>query len=290
MCRSRLLHFSLGGAALFAIAPSPTRPDEIHVSAHQKLGVLAKRARLLNKDSLTPEEQRTAIDEWVREELLYREGLRLGLERDDTVVRRRIVQKMQFLFEDMADAANPADEAALTAYYRQHSQRWRTPEAIDFVHVFASESKHGTDARAMALQLLQQLERDPTLDPMTLGEGFIEPRSRTHVRFSTVASSFGEAFAKELFALPVGDYQGPIESSFGWHIVKISKTYGGGVLDFDVVRKQVAAAYRVERRQAEQRKRFVELLRRYAITVDGVAHYRLPIEGIPKDAIDETTK
>ena len=143
----------------------------------------------------------------MREEILYREALALGLDQDDSIVRRRLAQKMQFLSEDMAAGEEPS-EAALQRFFEQHSGRFKTPATATFTHIYFSPDKRGAHARADAEQALKQLKSGAN----ATGDRFMLQKHYAARSAEQVAGLFGASFGQDLFALPAGSWQGPLKS------------------------------------------------------------------------------
>jgi hypothetical protein len=159
------------------------------------------------------------VENYVRSEVLAREGASLGLATDDSVVRNRLIQKMEFLLQDTSAIAQPSEDE-MAAYLAQHADRYRAPEQIVFHQVYFSPSLRGnradSDARA-ELASLSAGKDDTPGDPFMLAAD-PDPQSEAEIE-----KDFGADFAKALFALPVGSWQGPIRSALGVHLVRVDQ-------------------------------------------------------------------
>jgi len=158
--REPLVHFLLIGAGLFALdawngGPAEEDPFRIVVSTAdvERLSTLWQRQW---QRPPTSEELQGAIDQHVREEIYFREALALGLDREDTIVRRRMAQKMRFISEDLATAAEPT-EGELTSFLEQNEERYRTPGEVSFIHVYVNPDRRGASAESVAKETLAQL-------------------------------------------------------------------------------------------------------------------------------------
>lgn len=187
----------------------------------------------------TPEELAGLVDAHIEEEILYREAVALGLDVDDTIVRRRLAQKMQFLIEDTAAPTEPAD-AALVAYFEQHRERFRSPTILSFTHIyFSSDRRDNAQADAQStLASLGELDRAPDQ-----GDPFMLRHDYADVTEDEISRLFGREFGAALFALPASDWQGPVRSGYGYHLVRIVAKTVPPEPEFAAVRTDVLAAY-----------------------------------------------
>jgi PPIC-type PPIASE domain len=215
----------------------------------------------------TEEELQGLVDDYIREEVFYREGRAAGFDRDDVVIRRRVRQKMEFLAEDVA-AADPTEEQ-LATFLASHPERFRTPGRLTFRHVFLSETRRGSTIESDSKQLAHQLahtgatERAVELgDPFLLGEEF---RS---ISESEVANTFGENFAKQIAAVDVGRWQGPFLSGFGLHFVFVDERTPGSLPALAAVRQAIHKEWLNERRLESEKAFYRKLRDRYEIIVE----------------------
>ncbi|MBL9005338.1 MAG: peptidyl-prolyl cis-trans isomerase [Myxococcales bacterium] len=219
--RAPLLQFFLVGALLlFAhhlLQPSPR--TRIRVSAEEKAGLLTDFGRRTGR-APSDSEQQQIVDAYLDSEVLYREALVRHLDRGDVIIRRRLIQKMDFVLDALANGQDAApSEAELEAYYQSHAERYRQPARVSLWHVFVARDEKGEAAavaRAEALRLAARSGADPAKlgDPFVRGARFVEQTE------SELASVFGLPFARAVFALPVDTLSQPIASSYGLHIVR----------------------------------------------------------------------
>ncbi len=209
----------------------------------------------------TPEEAAGLLDQWLREEILYREAKRLGLDQDDTIIRRRLAQKLTFLNEDLANAEEPT-EADLTAYFDANAADYRIPERFSFEHRYFSSDRRA-DAEADARAALD--------DPGAVGDPFILQKSYAERSAREVADLFGTAFAQALTTLDAdrpNEWQGPVPSAYGWHLVRLT----GRVPARDPLMAEVRDAVRrdyLQARRQDANEAFYESLRdRYDVHVE----------------------
>ncbi|WP_331371398.1 peptidylprolyl isomerase [Sinorhizobium chiapasense] len=275
LLREPLLHFALAGAALFAAYAwlgrsgevEPARGTlEVAIGEGELRWVSETWARQWQRQP-SREELRGLVLDLLKEELLAREARELGLDGDDTVVRRRLAQKMTFLIEDTARIAEPT-EGELRAFYDAHREKFVRPGRISFQHIFFDRRKR-SDAAADARQLLAKLAASDALAPAA-EEGdrlLIESDIRDADRYG-VAGQFGQVFADAVFALSPGEWSGPIESAYGLHLVRVYEAIPGEQRPFADAKADVAERWRDEQRRVLQERYFAELFRKYQIVAD----------------------
>jgi hypothetical protein len=273
--REPLLHFLLIGAALFVIYywrnPIAANSDT------------SRRIELTNDDLRqleiswtaqwqrppTQEEMRNLVEDKVRQEILYREGLALGLDRDDTIVKRRLAQKMEFLSDDISALRDPSlDE--LRKWYAKNGAQFSLPSRITFRHLYFSPDKRGAQARDAAASALAKLpdKSAATIDLTSLGDPFMFQDHYAESTSGEVAKVFGTGFAEELFKLPPGKWKGPVESGLGWHLVWVDSIIPPRTPEFEEVdileiKSQWFAAQRAE----TKRELFAAMRARYEIVL-----------------------
>jgi len=208
------------------------------------------------------------IQEHLREEILYREALAMGLDQDDTIIRRRLAQKMEFLAEDLATAVAPTDDE-LRAFYAEHSDEFAEPARLSFAHVFINPDKRGASTAADAELMLNELQAAGTVDPGERGDAFLMQSSYQFITQRDAAQLFGKAFAESLFQLPEGGWQGPIESGFGLHLVRVSEREDLRIPEFEEVAEQVRNEFEYQRRREANEAVLEGMKARYEIVIAG---------------------
>ncbi|MFT3774789.1 MAG: peptidylprolyl isomerase [Minicystis sp.] len=265
--REPLVHFAVLGAALFAIharTAAPPRDGRIVVSADFVAG-LSQEHRARTGRAPTPEEERALVDRFVEEEVLYREAVALGLDRGDPIVRRRLAQKMIFVAEDGAAAREPTD-ADLEAYRSSHADRYREAPRTSFRHVFVSRDRRGDSTDNNALRLLADLKAGAVTE--SAGDPFLQGAVFTQRTQVEVEAVFGRAFAEALVTAPVGAWAGPMASSYGVHLVKVTDRMAGAVPPLPSIRSRVRADLLDERKQAAVRALRERLRARYQVEIE----------------------
>ncbi len=267
--RDPALHVVALGAALFAVDAWRRRgAADVRAVVVPAAYVRAARGELTRRLGRAPTraELRGEVDGFVREEILYREALALGLDRGDVIVRRRLVQKMESLAEDLAAPAPPT-EAALAAYLRAHAARYADPGRVSFRHVFLDRGRRGARLDADARAALDALRggADVAGDPFALGDAFADEGA------DRVARAFGEDFARALEATPADAvWCGPLASRHGAHLVRVSARTPGALPPVDRVRERVAADLAAEQRAAAAREAWRAVAAGYRVRVEGL--------------------
>jgi hypothetical protein len=259
LLRERLVQFAILGGGLFALAPKPRLPEVIEVSSAR---LAALRTAEATRPSATSERAAEVDQRAVEDEILYREGVRLGLDKNDGIVRQRVVQKVLFLAEEMGGASRPIEEPALQAFFEENKGRWAKLEQ----HRFAQVYRHDRAALAAWMEGGQAGE-PPAGEPSPVG-----PEIDGDQAF--VARTLGDSFARELAEAPVGRWSGPLASAFGWHLVRVIERRPARPARLDEVRPAVVEAYSLHRRQEATAAFLESAYRRYRVSIDGK-----PLEG-----------
>ena len=266
------LVFFLAVGAVLLFAGRYWQPDTgsmtINITDHE-VRRLTDQWQAQMRRSPTAEELTGLMDAFIREEIYYREAIRLGL--DDTIVRRRMVQKLTFLTEDIA-TTTPPTEAALRRWYEQHPSDFTQPERISFTHRFFSVDTR-QDAEADARQALQasagkgESESESEGERADEGDPFMLPKSYTHRSVSEIGDLFGRAFATALFATRGTGWRGPLRSAYGWHLVRIEARLEASLTPFVDARERVLADLQSAARDTANDDYYASLKSRYTINL-----------------------
>lgn len=270
LLREPLLHFVLLGALIFAAHAWLTR-DVVEPRPERQVAIGESELRWLRETWVrqwgrepSPEELRGLLVGLLHEELMAREARELGLDEGDTIVRRRLAQKVEFMVQDVAQLAEPA-AGELEAFHAAHPERFTTPPKRSFTQVFFSRDKR-KDAAADAQAALAALARGA--DPATLGDRLLVEAEHHAVEPYGVDSVFGKAFADAVFALEPGAWRGPVESAYGLHLVRVTAAEPGVPQGFAAARGEVLEAWR-ERKLAEANAAyFAGLMKKYEVVLD----------------------
>jgi hypothetical protein len=273
LLREPLVRFLLLGAALFALdawlrpAADAAAGGEIVVS-EARVRSLAHNFRRTWQRPPTPEELDALVREHVREEVLYREALALGLDRDDTIVRRRMRQKMEFISEEAAALARPTDRE-LADYLAAHPDAFRTEPRATFSQVYLDPRRRAKTLDADAGHLLAELNRTgAALDPAKASDSLLVLEARYENASRTdVSRTFGGEFAAALFEQPAGRWVGPLASGYGVHLVRVEAMTRGGLAPLEEVRPLVEREWANARRKALGEAFYDKLRAKYRLTV-----------------------
>jgi peptidyl-prolyl cis-trans isomerase C len=270
--REPLVHFVLLGAVMFGayawvergrVGVEPSR--EIRLTLDDLSQQILVFRSQWQRDP-TPEELGRLVEERVREEILYREGLALGLDKDDTIVKRRLAQKVQFVAEDVAGAHEPTDDE-LRGWFESHRDRFALPPRLSFRHLYFSPDRRGARARDDAAAALTKLAGQPEdakvvaslADPFMFQEYY---RDRAP---DFLGKEFGPTFAVAVATLPPGSWQGPIESGFGWHLVFVDTFIPGRVPAFEEIESDVKTAWLAEQKAQAWQKAYDDMRAKYVV-------------------------
>ena len=252
--REPFLHFLLLGALLFAVneyLEVRSRFTRITITQDVVKGIAAN-YQLQYGMLPTPQQLDSLVDEYIREEVFYHEALKLGLDRDDEIIRRRLVQKYEFLQQDLALQQNPTQEQ-LKAYYAQHPGDYRTPARISFTQVYFSPDLRGQEgARADAERVAAALRGQGVTRAVEEGDRFPGPTDYAAASGEELSRVFGkEGLAQAIFGVATNRWSEPIHSGLGWHLVYVSEYRPAQLATFeqaeDTVRRDYLEAVRSTR-------------------------------------------
>jgi peptidyl-prolyl cis-trans isomerase C len=272
--REPLLHFLLIGLALFIIydrlhpnTDAQTESNRIVLTADdfEQLGVtwLAQ-----GRAPPTPQQMQNLVELKVREEVLYREALALGLDKDDTIVKRRLAQKMEFLAEGASVNSDPSPDI-LKAWFKDNQQRFSLPPRVSFRHLYFSPDRHGEHAREAAVHAMAQLAGKPGNweGAAALADPFMDQDYYGDRSAEDLAKLFGLNFAQDIAGLKAGAWQGPIESGYGWHLVFVDTSIPGRVPGFEEIEPEIKAEWIEDQRLEAKRKAYETMRARYQVVL-----------------------
>ncbi|TBY49995.1 peptidyl-prolyl cis-trans isomerase [Rhizobium leguminosarum] len=266
-----LVHFLALALAIFAgyaLVGAGERQERIAVTAPK----IEQMATLFTKTWQRPPsaaELKGLIDDYVKEEVLVRQALALGLDRDDAVVRRRLRQKMEFLNTADAEALEPTD-AELEAYLTSNADAFRIKGMLAFEQVFLSPQRHGGRAKEEAGSILQILLSDPEANRSLLGDATLLPPEAALSDSASITQTFGADFAKALDQAPVDQWIGPVVSGFGLHLVRVTERVPDRTPSLGEVRDAVARGWTNARRSELEDQQFAKLLKGYTVTIESL--------------------
>ncbi len=272
LLREPLLHFLLIGALLFGAWAWLNRGESEGGDLDSTIRITEREIAWLTetwtRQSRRPPNEtqlQGLLADYLREELLSREARGLELDRDDIIVRRRLAQKMNFVLEDTARLASPT-EAELRALYAADRARFSEPAEISFVTVYFSADKRGDRADEDARAALRRLTAaGSSADPAAMGDGSLLPAGMEDVDEQAIAGAFGTRFGKAVAAIQPGKWQGPIESEFGQHLVRVTARREAEARPFESVRDSLVEEWRRQAQETAKHAYFKGLLERYNI-------------------------
>ena len=267
-----LVHFLAIGALLFGVytwlhrgdaAGSDNSAGPVRITATE-ISYLTQTWERLQQREPAREELHALVAGYLKEELLGREARELGLDQNDPIIRRRLAQKVEFLVSDTSRLAEPTEDDLRSAY-EGNKQRFLTPARVSFVHVFFNPQTRrdpGGDARTALAALSIGAPIAKFGDPFP-----IDAEVRDDI-LQNVAGQFGDQFAKAVFALKPGAWQGPFASSFGLHLVRVTEATPVRQLAFSEVEPQVRERWRDEHQRAANEQHYETLIKKYGVVVD----------------------
>ena len=272
LLKEPLVHFLVLGALIFSVYAwvnpgASSRKDNgggtVRITSNEIVWLKETWSRQWQREP-THEELRGLVTDFLKEELLAREARAMGLDEDDTIVRRRLAQKLEFLVQDTSRLAEPT-EKDLKRFYEANLERFQTEPRISFTHVFFSREKR-SDAAAEAKAALYGLSRGANASEF--GDRLLVDSEILDADTQSVSGQFGREFANAVFALKPGAWSGPIESGYGLHLVRVSAVKPAKQREFAEVKAQVLERWREQRQREDNEKYFGSLLKKYDVVVD----------------------
>jgi len=277
LLREPLVHFLVLGIALFAGYSYLTRNNDTDNTDYR---ILLTPDELLQltvyfesqwKRPPTQDEFGHLLELRVKEEILYREALAMGLDKDDTIVRRRMAQKMQFLAEDVAAAREPEMDE-LRNWYAQNNYIFAMPGRVSFRQIYFSPDRRHGHTREDAEKAFEQIKDQPIDSPLTasLGDSIMLQDYFGDRSVETLAKDFGPSFAQAVMEATPGSWQGPFESGLGWHLVFVDSFVPGRIPDFTEVEPEVKTAWLAQQKAVAWEKAYAEMRAKYTVFLPDV--------------------
>jgi hypothetical protein len=266
LIREPLVHFLLIGLLLFVLyaVVGGGGSREIRIDDNVTASLYAQFHNTWQRPP-TPNEMNALVDSYIREQIFYREGVALGLDRGDPTITRRISQKFTTIAEE-SGAAGPASDAELERWLAAHADRYADPPLVTFDQIAFEQSANENEKRALdaAREALAE-----GADPQSLGSDHMLLPHYELYPADLVQRDFGPGFAKALLSVRRGVWEGPLTSGYGAHLVRVEKVLPGRVPKLDEVRTAVARDYEEERRRKSVDETYRKLLRSYRIDYSG---------------------
>jgi hypothetical protein len=271
-----LFHFLLIGMALFLIygwknnfafvpggaAGTPTAQITVTPDDVAQMNNLFERTW---QRPPTEEEQKGLLEDFVRNEIFYREAIAIGLDRNDEVLKRRLRQKMEFIYEDISSLTEPTDEE-LTTFMEKNRTKYFTDTEIAFRQVYINVSRRGTNAESDARQILDQLTAGTR--PDSVGDPTQLEAEMPLTPVSEIGKMFGAEFSETLLTLEEGKWRGPIRSGFGLHLVSVREHADGHLPELSEIRETVRQHWMIARQKEMKDAAYAKIRERYTVTVE----------------------
>jgi hypothetical protein len=276
LLKEPLLHFLLIGATLFFLFNWKSNPVPMsggQVGAQQAQIIVSRDAveQMISQfvktwqREPTEQEQKNLVEDLVRNEIFYREAISIGLDRNDEVLKRRLRQKMEFIYEDITSWAEPTDED-LRAFMKKNREKYLNDPQMSFLQVYINTEKRGKNAESDARQILAQLkegiDQDTAADPSLL-----EPEVPLSPLWD-IRKQFGDEFSRNLFEIKPGQWAGPIRSGYGLHLVFVKERLDSHLPDLNQARETVKRDWLVEKQKDLKDAAYAKLRERYSVTVE----------------------
>lgn len=269
--REPLVHFLVIGGAVFALYAYTTGGEQVAPPRDRILvseGRIQQLAEIFNRTwqrPPAPQELRGLIEAYVKEEIYYREALKIGLDRDDTLIRRRMQQKMEFLTEPAEDALKATD-ADLQAFLDTNRSEFKVEPRLAFQQIFINPERSEEPIDIRAEKVLHEA-RGMALDADLggLGDPTMLPYGIRLTPASAIDRNLGEGFYERLALLPKNVWSGPLKSAFGLHLIRITEFRDGYDPPLEAVRKGVEVKWRNAKRTAFREMEYQRLSNKYEV-------------------------
>lgn len=262
-----LFHFALAGSVLFVAG----RYYQEQTSVYRIVETPAHIAQLANEYALQFGSQpdsptlKALVQRDLHDEILFRQGLVMGLDKDDEIVRRRVVQKMQFLLQDLHPPAEPTD-AQLTGFHDAHKSRYVQPAHVTFSHIYFSSDKGGSDAAQKRAEAVLAKLPAGTMRAPDLGDPFPDLYDFSNYDAEQAFRLFGHTpFSDALFKAPVGKWSGPFRSAYGWHLIFVDSRKSEESPPLSKVRESVRTDFLQDAQDKANRAAFADLAKQFTI-------------------------
>ena len=264
--REPLLHFLVLGVMIFvlysAVSDAPSRPTNTIVIGPARIAQLSQSYEAAWLRPPSADELNGIIDDAIREEVYYREAIALGLDTNDTIVRRRLRQKMEFLTDSGAGLLEPV-AGELEAHLKAQQVIFRLPPRLAFEQIYLGEQANPE----YAVRLLHELQADPIAEASSLGEPTMLPARLGLSPPQAIDAMFGQGFFKVLAELPREVWSGPVESAFGLHLARIEDSVAPRLPELAEIRGRVLRDWRATKASQLRELHYARLRERYAVEI-----------------------
>ncbi|WP_185967932.1 peptidyl-prolyl cis-trans isomerase [Thalassotalea sp. PS06] len=282
LLREPLFHFLLLGGLIYWAYSAFSEDDSetIVIDKGNLLTFMQYRYQAFNANqaeqnlaNLPDDQLQRLIDEYVREEALYRQALALNLDKNDYIIKKRLIQKVEYISENFEAPALPEDEQVLINYFNGNQKNYLQPDYITFSHQFFSHQNTDVSlpAQQRALQALDHLNNGDAGLTAVKQDLFLYNRHYAERPQSLISSHFGDAFAEQLFTqttINEAVWQGPFESPYGWHVVKVYNRQPAKYPEFTEVKDKVAEDYLRDIQQQQKQQSLNDVVAQYEVKLD----------------------
>jgi len=272
LLKDPLLHFLFIGALLFLVfelikSPVGNLENRIVITRGDIEALQANFARTWQRPP-TESERSGLIEDKVRDEIAYREAVAMGLDQDDSVIRRRLRMKMELIVEDVAGLSPPTDED-LEAYLVEHRESFRQQPQVAFMHVYLNSDKRGARVEDDAREILAKLSAGGMdADPESYSDPNMLPKELPLYYINDIGRLFGVDFSRQIVEIKPEEWTGPVWSSYGLHLVYVWERIEGRDPELDEVRKEVEREWSAKRRREFKEQTYNKLRERYTVTIE----------------------
>jgi hypothetical protein len=275
--RQPLIHFFILGLAVFGLhavldrkpAAIDDDPHLVEVSSADIEWMWTMFNKQMGREP-TVQDLRGQVNQLIREQILSREAIAMGLDEGDIVVRRRLAQKMEFLFKDLS-ALTELKEDDLRKYFFENRPKYEIPPQVTFNQVYFSIDSRGVDGARQAVQALIEEGDDPSKAP-TLGDASILSPDCAQCSVREIRDRFGTDFAEVVKNLEPGSWYGPVKSAYGFHAVYIHERQDANLPNFQDIIDQVRNDWMFTNQEENTRKVYGEIRSRYQVLVEGLPY------------------
>lgn len=272
LIKEPLFHFFIIGTVIFIIAGYTINKKNSYnividknVAAKLSLAWKTQFGKLPDNDEL-----KIAADQYIRQEILIREAIELGLDKDDEIIRRRLEQKMEFIQKDNINVPDP-DDSQLEKYYEENGNKFKEPSKVSFTHIYFNPDNGGnTEAMNRAIEVKKSLDSKPeTIRAPELGDRFSLLFDYNDIDKPESISLFGNSpFSDSVFTSPVNKWSGPFPSGYGWHLVYVNGKSDPVIPPLEMIKTKVLGFYRNDKLTELNDEEFNKIAEKYSVEID----------------------